>query len=115
MTEKRYADTLEEMFNQSIAEQQSRAQQQAMQSQGDAGNFVISYPATLEDIKIIIDGLRSGCSALVNFNKVAKAALTQRMLDYLSGATYALGGAVRKVQEGQYLVTASGISIKVTQ
>ena len=103
-----YTDTLEELFNQ-------QRDQASSSQKNEGGDFVVSYPVTIEDIRHIIDGLKTGSSALVNFNKVAKVALCQRMMDYLFGAAYALGGNVKKIQEGQYLITSNGVSIKIKQ
>ena len=105
------SDTLEALFNQNANQTVNNTPTQ----KNDGGNFVLSYPSSFEDIKSIIDGLKNGCSALVSFSKVAKAATCQRMLDYLSGAAYALSCNVRKIQEGQYLFTANGVSIKINQ
>lgn len=102
-----YSDTLEELFNQN-ANRESNSQQN-----GGGGDFTVSFPASFDDIKSIIENLKKGGSALVNLNKVTATATRQRFLDYLSGATFALGASMRKIQEYQYLITASGVSIKV--
>ena len=107
-----YSETLEALFNQNAANQ---AANNIPNQRNDGGNFVLSYPSSFEDIKSIIDGLKNGCSALVSSSKVSKPSVCQRMLDYLSGAAYALGCNVRKIQEGQYLFTANGVAIKINQ
>ncbi len=105
MAEKKYTDTLEEMFY------ASRAEANPTQSQkSSASNIVITAPKSYDDVKNVIDGLKNGNSALVNLGNSQQA---QRMLDFLSGAAYALNGSIEKVMEGQYLVTSQGVSIQV--
>lgn len=106
MAEKKYTDTLEEMFYASRAE--SNNQPQAQKS--SASNIIITAPKSYDDVKNVIDGLKSGNSALVNLGNSQQS---QRMLDFLSGAAYALNGSIEKVMDGQYLVTSQGVSIQV--
>lgn len=101
-------DPLQEMFNASLGI--STAPSGA--SSTDA--FVISYPKNFDDIQNIINGLKKKSSCLVNFNNAPKN-LIQRMIDFISGACFALDCTVQKIQESQYLITASGVSIKVNK
>ena len=107
MTEnKNTIDPLQEMFNASMGTQTPQ--------NSSNGNFVVSYPKSLEDIQSLISGLKSNNSALVNFCNAPKT-LIQRMIDFLSGACFALDASISKIMEGQYLVTVSGVSIKVNK
>lgn len=108
MTENKNIDPLLEMFN------ANNGQSVAQQNSNPNGNFVVSYPKSLEDIQSLIDGLKNNNSALVNFCNAPKT-LIQRMIDFLSGACYALNSSIQKIMDGQYLITASGVSIKVNK
>lgn len=101
-------DPLQEMFNQSMGIQSTP------QNTPQRDAFVISYPKSLEDIQGIINGLKQNSSCLVNFNNAPKN-LMQRMIDFLSGACYALTCGIQKIQDGQYLITTSGVSIRVNK
>lgn len=101
-------DPLQEMFNASMGYTTTTPTAQP----SDA--FVISYPKNFDDVQNIINGLKKKSSCLVNFNNAPKN-LMQRMLDFISGACFALGCTVQKIQESQYLITASGVSVKVNK
>ena len=75
---------------------------------------MVSYPKSLEDIQNLIVGLKNNNSALVNFCNAPKS-LIQRMIDFMSGACYALDSSIYKIMDGQYLMTVSGVSIKVNK
>ncbi|MBQ7652883.1 MAG: cell division protein SepF [Clostridia bacterium] len=104
-----YSDTLEELFNQNA----NRENETQSNGGGGGGDFTVSFPTSWDDIREIISGLKKGGSALVNLDKEKSLANRQRYLDYLSGATFALGASFRKIQDYQYLITASGVSIKI--
>lgn len=99
-------DPLQEMFNASMGMQTPQ--------NPTNGSFVVSYPKSLEDIQGLIVGLKNNNSALVNFCNAPKS-LMQRMIDFLSGACYALDASISKIMDGQYLITVSGVSIKVNK
>ncbi len=106
MIDNKNIDPLQEMFNASMGIQQSQP--------ASNGNFVVSYPKSLEDIQNLIVGLKNNNSALVNFCNAPKS-LIQRMIDFMSGACYALDSSISKIMDGQYLITVSGVSIKVNK
>lgn len=109
MTENKSSiDPLQEMFNASLGIPTVSTSVQS----GDA--FVISYPKNFDDVQNIINGLKKKSSCLVNFNNAPKN-LIQRMIDFISGACFALDCTVQKIQESQYLITASGVSVKVNK
>ena len=64
-----------------------------------------------EDVSGIIDSLRSRQAIIVDFRRVA-AKDTQRVLDFLSGALYALGGSQERIGDGMFLFTPEGVTIQ---
>ena len=48
-------------------------------------------------------------NAIVLNLETAPKELTRRMLDFLSGVTYALGGKVKKVSGSTYIITPAGM------
>ena len=75
-------------------------------------NFVIYSPKTYTDIKKLIDFLRNGQPIIVNLSTV-KQEKGQRILDFLSGAIYALGGKSHKISASIWLLTPNGVNIMV--
>jgi len=82
-------------------------------SPAKAGAGIIIYePYTPEDVQALIDRLKTGESAIVNLDK-APYEIAQRILDILSGAVYALGGSMSRIQKNAniYLLTTAGMVI----
>jgi len=50
-------------------------------------------------------------SALVNIHKLSNDS-AQRLLDYLSGATFALNGKIKQVSEDVFLITPKSMVVK---
>lgn len=75
-------------------------------------NVVVSYPRTYTDVQRLIDSLRSKQAAIVDIAKIDPRD-AQRILDFLSGAIYALGGSQQRIATSIYLLTPGGISIKI--
>lgn len=77
----------------------------------DMRNVIITYPKTFTDLQTIIDGLRSRQAIIVDLTRV-NGANSQRSLDYLSGAIYALGGSQQRIADNMFLFTPDGVSIQ---
>ncbi len=63
-----------------------------------------------EDLERLINMLKSGSGLIVDLSS-APSTLVQRLLDYLSGAVYALDGSVEKLTRTMYILTPKGIDI----
>lgn len=79
------------------------------------GNVTIYSPKAYADVQDMIDKLRKGESIIVNLEGIESES-AQRILDFLSGASYALGGSMRRVKEmhSTFLITPSGTGIMDT-
>lgn len=73
-------------------------------------NVVLYSPRNYSDVQTLIDHLRRREPAIVDFAGVADDS-GQRVLDFLSGAIYALGGSMQRVKETIFLLTPAGITI----
>lgn len=74
------------------------------------GNVVIFSPKSYSDVQTLIDHLRKHEPAIVDFAGVGDES-GQRILDFLSGAIYALGGSMQRISGTIFLLTPSGVSI----
>ena len=63
------------------------------------------------DMQDIIDNLRNRQAIIVEFNKINEK-YAQRILDFLNGAIYALGGCEQRIAENMFLFTPGGVSIQ---
>ncbi len=69
----------------------------------------ILKPHTLSDIECLIDMLKGKKGIVVDL--ASEGVLTQRMLDFLSGAIYALGGNIHRIQKRIYIITPKGVKL----
>lgn len=78
---------------------------------GSYNNVIITYPKTIQDVQAIIDSLRNRQAIIVDMSKINDKGC-QRIMDYLSGAIYALGGAQQRIADNMFLFTPDGVSIQ---
>ena len=80
-----------------------------------SGNVTITTPKSFFDVQALIDHLRRGESIIVSLEGLEEES-AQRILDFLSGAAYGLGGSMCRVKEMHttFLVTPQGMGIKDT-
>ncbi|MDD7457039.1 MAG: cell division protein SepF [Clostridia bacterium] len=77
-----------------------------------ASNMIIYSPRTYKDVKTLIDYLRNREPIIVDLVEI-KHDKGQRILDFLSGAIYALNGSMHKISGSIYLLTPYGVNIMV--
>ena len=67
---------------------------------------------TFDDARRAADGLKDGQQQIVNLEQTPND-MTERIIDFLNGATYALDGSVEKIGEQVYLFTPSSVVIDI--
>ena len=72
-------------------------------------NIEFVNPTKFEDVRIVINYLRNGESIMLNLNQMGEG--SQRLLDCISGAVYALNGNLRRVDANIFLITPEGFNI----
>ena len=80
--------------------------------QGSSGQtqVVILKPERFESAAEIADHLRNRRAVLVNLEAAPKE-ITRRLVDFLSGVTYAINGDIRKVSSNTYILTPPSIDL----
>ncbi len=71
---------------------------------------VVSEPKAFEDVQNLADNLKNRRPVIVNLEK-ADPELARRVVDFISGATYALNGSLQKVGSGIFLFVPSNMDI----
>ncbi|MCL5056788.1 MAG: cell division protein SepF [Actinobacteria bacterium] len=71
---------------------------------------VVAEPRTFDDVQGLADNLKNRRPVVVNLEK-ADADLAKRVVDFVSGATYALNGSLQKVGSGIFLIVPSNMDI----
>ncbi len=74
----------------------------------------IRLPMTFEDARLAADGLKEGRQQIVNLEKTPQD-MSERIIDFLNGVTYALNGFVEKVGDRVYLFAPSNVVIEVPE
>ncbi|MEG2414203.1 MAG: cell division protein SepF [Clostridia bacterium] len=122
---KPYEDNFDYDYNAQYASQQNMVDDQSRKKKGlfssfrnkkeddgrDIQNVIITYPKTFTDVQVIIDSLRNRQAIIVDLTKIIDKN-SQRILDYLSGAIYALGGSQQRIGDSMFLFTPDGVSIQ---
>lgn len=73
---------------------------------------VFSSPQSYEDIQKLIDSLKKKQSLIVDVSNLDPHN-TQRYLDFLSGAIYALNGSYQKIDNKKFYFAPQGVSITI--
>lgn len=71
-------------------------------------------PGAFRDAQEIGDRLKASQPVIVNLT-AADPALSRRMIDFISGATYALGGSMDKVADQVFLLTPSNVEVSAEE
>ncbi|KAJ53398.1 cell division inhibitor SepF [Clostridium tetanomorphum] len=71
---------------------------------------VIVKPTTYDEVVDICDNLKSRKIIVVNSISLEQK-IAQRLLDFVSGATYALGGSLEEIERGIYIVSPSNVEV----
>lgn len=79
---------------------------------GGSSGVVINSPKTYEDVQLLIDHLKMQEQVIVDFSYINQASV-YRILDFMSGAIYALGGSIQQITKNIFLFAPKGVSITV--
>ncbi|MDA8226889.1 MAG: cell division protein SepF [Desulfitobacterium hafniense] len=71
---------------------------------------VVMEPGTFEESQSIADQLKNRRPVIVNLENTEKN-LAKRIVDFISGTTYALGGNMQKVGNGIFLFVPNNVDI----
>lgn len=74
-------------------------------------NVSVISPKSFADIQHLLDSLKLKEGFIVDFESV-DVALSQRMLDFLSGAIYSLEGKIEQLKNKMYIILPKGLNIK---
>lgn len=75
------------------------------------GDMVLVEPRAYSESQAIVDNLKKRNSVVVNLKRVTNDQ-AKRIIDFLSGALYALGGEIQKLGNGIYLCTPKTVHVE---
>lgn len=70
----------------------------------------ITKPVAYEEATEISDALKSRRIVLVNTSAL-EIRIAQRLLDFISGTCYALGGELQEIEKGVYILSPSNVEV----
>ena len=74
-------------------------------------NIVLYSPRTANDVERLIDYLRRREPAIVDLDPISESPDAQRVLDFTSGAVYALNGRIIEIKSNTFLIVPEGIDV----
>ena len=78
---------------------------------GATGKMILVEPRAYSESQEIADHLKSRNSVVVNFKRVTSDQ-AKRIVDFLSGTIYAIGGDLQKIGGGIFLCTPNNVNIQ---
>ena len=72
--------------------------------------LVVMRPERFEDAAAIADQMRRRCSIVLNLESTPRET-ARRLVDFLSGAAYALEGRIRRIAAGTYIITPANVDL----
>lgn len=92
-----------------VSNKKKRGQVVSIHSQKQM-KVVVMEPKTFEEVQAIADNLKNRKSVVVNLENAEKE-LAKRVVDFVSGAVYALNGSSQKVGNGIFLFAPNNVDI----
>ena len=90
----------------------SMSENEAMKEAEKSGNkMILVEPRAYSESQQIADHLKNRNSVVVNLKRVTSDQ-AKRVIDFLSGVIYAIGGTMQKIGVGIYLVTPNNVSVQ---
>ena len=107
----------DETINNSEDEFYSVSSEDALKEADKTGNkMILLEPRAYSESQQIADHLKNRNSVVVNLKRVTSDQ-AKRIIDFLSGCIYAIGGSMQKIGVGIYLCTPKNVNVqgKITE
>ena len=75
---------------------------------------IVIEPKTFDDAQQVANNLREKKPVVINFEKT-EAEDAKRIIDFISGTTYALNGEIKKVGHNVFLCAPSNVNVTYTE
>lgn len=80
-------------------------------SKSNGNRMVLAEPRAYSESQQIADQLKKRNAVIVNLKKVTNEQ-SKRIIDFLSGTLYAIGGDLQKISNGTYLCTPKNVEVE---
>ena len=107
-----FKDDEEEILESSEDEFYNVNEADALNSVDKSGNkMILLEPSAYSESQQIADHLKNRNSVVVNLKRVTSDQ-AKRIIDFLSGCIYAIGGSMQKIGVGIYLCTPKNVNVQ---
>jgi len=83
----------------------------AKEASTSGNNMILAEPRAYSESQQIADHIKKRNSVIVNLKRVTNDQ-AKRIIDFLSGTLYALGGSLQKLGNGIYLCTPKNVNVE---
>ncbi len=109
---KKWFSDEEEVNTMSEEEYYNVSEEEALKEADKTGNkMILLEPRAYSESQQIADHLKNRNSVVVNLKRVTSAQ-AKRIIDFLSGCVYSIGGTMQKIGVGIYLCTPKNVNIQ---
>ena len=103
-------DTLEEVAEPEETELPPVDTHMGMGLGGGSLELKVVHSEKYEDVVAVAEHLLNHCTVVLDLNDANKE-VRRRILDFLSGVAFSIGGQVRRVTENTYIITPSNVDV----
>ena len=82
--------------------------------EGNNIELKVVRPESIDEIFTIADYLIDGCTVVLNLENTNKET-SRRLIDFLSGVAYSIGGSLKKIATNAYVITPSNVDVGEAQ
>lgn len=97
-----------------IVDFQSAASARSNAAENVKVKVIVIEPKTFDDAQQVANNLREKKPVVINFEKT-EAEDAKRIIDFISGTTYALNGEIKKVGHNVFLCAPSNVNVSYTE
>lgn len=102
-------EPIENIFNSSNSKKSKNGKVVSIHTATNA-KILILRPTDYDEAVEICDNLKNRKIVIVNMTKL-EGKVAQRLLDFMAGSSYALGGSLEEVDKGVYILSPSNVEI----
>lgn len=92
-------------------EEMFRSEKDTKHTKDVSNQMILVEPRAYSESQTIADHLKSRNTVVVNLKRVTEAQ-AKRIIDFLSGTLYAIGGDMQKIGPGIYLCTPNNVNVQ---
>ena len=109
---KKWFSDEEDVNTMSEEEYYNVSEEEALKEADKTGNkMILLEPRAYSESQQIADHLKNRNSVVVNLKRVTSAQ-AKRIIDFLSGCVYSIGGTMQKIGVGIYLCTPKNVNVQ---